>query len=158
MKRAIHYAAWFLALAAAVFFFYALHAYLVSGVPPAVVSSSGGAIRLPPLTGAGKPWPSSRYAPLCSGKLFFPSAGEKPAATAGEPATYLSGLALRGIVLAEGRPPMAVLTRAGAPPTGESWMVRVGETVLGETVVAIDRESVTLQKEGKKTVLFLPGR
>ena len=50
---------------------------------------------------------------------------------------------------------MAVLTRSGAPATGESWTVPVGETVLGETVVAIGREGVTLRKEGKETVLVL---
>ncbi|MGQ9779265.1 MAG: hypothetical protein ACUVRM_05225 [Bacillota bacterium] len=153
MKRALC-AAWLVTFLAAAFFFYALGVYLRSGRPPAAPIPHGASGSSPAVKSRAV-LPSSRYAPLLAGGLFFPPTGEKGGETAREPGTYVSSLALRGIVLAEGRPPMAVLTRANAPPTGESWTVRVGETVLGETVVAIDRQSVTLRKEGKETVLVL---
>ncbi|NLG85439.1 MAG: hypothetical protein GX493_12735 [Firmicutes bacterium] len=160
--RKLVYAAWIAALAAAVFFFYALEVYLHGGRPPTPGRPQKTSVPSIPALVAKSPTgaPSSRYAPLTTGELFFPSRGEEKETAPLEetPSTYVSALALRGIVLAEGRPPMAVLTRANAPATGESWTVRVGETIMGETVVAIERERVILRKEGKETVLVLPDR
>ena len=155
MKTALRLG-WLAVVLAACSFAYALAAYLRTGSPPADPRPRPVSGRLPSAAPRVLP-PSTRYAPLAEGRPFFapPAREAEEVGQEAEPATYVSGLALRGIVLAEGRAPMAVLTRSGAPATGESWTVRVGETVLGETVVAIGRESVTLRKEGKETVLVL---
>ncbi len=147
---------WLAAFLAAVFFVYAAVLYSQAGAP--IVASRHVAALPTSLPRAEKPpVDPGRYESLAGGRIFF---GEPvfapPAGPVSSPSVYVSALVVRGIVLGNGQPPVAILTRAGAAPDGESWTVRVGQTVLGEEVAAIKGDSVVLRKKGQETVLVLP--
>lgn len=147
-------AAWIAAAAAACFFAYAFLVYRQAGAPPLPVKIARGAV-----SGAVRPKRTqpglARYARLSTGRIFF---GE-PAAVATIPTPqpiYVSALTLRGIIRGGGQSPMAVLARVSTSPDGETWYAKPGDTVLDETVIAIEADSVVLRKDGLETVLVLP--
>ena len=144
---------WITAAAAVCFFVYAVLASRQAGTSPPSVNTLHGRP-----AGFARPPRShpefGRYARVAAGRIFF---GEPAVVIDNEPQPiYLSGLTLRGISRGGGQTPQAVLARAGTSPEGESWTVKPGETVLGETVVAIETVSVVLRKGGLETVLVLP--
>lgn len=143
--------AWLGVCLAACFLVYSLLAYIRAGQSPPDPAPNGDSapLRLEPR----RTTEPGRYAHLAEGRIFFGAA--ETAAGEAQPGVYVSRLVLRGIIWADGRAPLAVLTRAGAPPDSESWTVRVGETVLDEEVVAIERNSVILRQGGLETVLVL---
>ena len=145
---------WLAALLAALFFAYAAVLYLQAGAP--IVTSRHAAAIAPLPRGERRPVDPGRYESLAGARIFFGEPGStSPMKTATAP-VYVSSLVVRGIILGNGQPPVAILTRAGAAPDGQSWTVRVGQTVLGEEVAAIKGDSVVLRKNGQETVLVLP--
>ncbi|MGE5599175.1 MAG: hypothetical protein ACM3XS_07325 [Bacteroidota bacterium] len=143
---------WILASLAAVFFGYALYLYERTGSPP--ISPKPRAAPAIRVTSNKRPAPAlARYTAVAGGRIFFGAPAGPTAPGTAAPA-YVSALMLRGITL--GRTPTALLARAGSPPEAEAWTAKIGQTVLGETVVAIDRRSVTLRRDGQETVLFMP--
>ncbi len=153
-KPGAHHALWGLALATLAFCAYSGYLYAQAGTPPAPPK-----VRDTPelhRASAVPPLPSlNRYTVLSGGRVFFGQAvfpNTEPSA----PPVYVSGLTLRGIMLRRGQAPVAVLARAGSPPEGESWTVRAGDTIMGETVSEIRADSVLLSKDGQDTVLVLP--
>ncbi|MGE5530146.1 MAG: type II secretion system protein N [Patescibacteria group bacterium] len=144
---------WLAAALAAAFCAYGFWSYAVAGRPVEPVKPRAATAAGPVRAAKNVPGPGL-YAGLAGGRMFF---GEAQTAAGGDgsPGVYVSALVLRGIVLGGGRKPLAILARAGSPPEAESWTVSVGQTVEGETVVAINRDSVTLARGGQVTVLFL---
>ena len=149
---------WLAAFLAAAFFGYAVVLYLQAGAP--IVTLRHAAALAASLPRAAKPpVDPGHYGSLAGGRIFFgESVSATPAGPVSSPSVYVSALVVRGIILGNSQPPVAILTRAGAAPDGESWTVRVGQTVLGEEVAAIKGDSVILRKNGQQTMLVLPNQ
>ena len=141
---------WLAAFFAAAFFAYGLIVYLNAGGSPVQPHARASSPMV--LPDAMRPLPNiGKYAGVAGGRIFF---GEPVASNGGLPVPYFSSLALRGIVITQGRA-LAVLARKDSPPESETWTARVGDTVLGEKVAAIDKDFITLSRDGQETVLVL---
>lgn len=95
-----------------------------------------------------KPLPGRDRSPIVWRANPFSLAKETPEEKKAPPVT--SNLRLKGTVIGGSR--TAVIATAEEP--GRSYLVKVGDVILGEEIVAIERGRVILRKDGQLLTLY----
>lgn len=91
-----------------------------------------------------------RYAGLSQGSMFF----KAPLAPVSPPPPVASKLVVRAIFAGERA--KAVLSPAGEPPEGRSFVAGVGDVVEGERIIRINHDSVVVEIQGQSVILRIP--
>jgi hypothetical protein len=96
----------------------------------------------------GSSYPLSRYQGLLEGGLFF----EKPPAPPEVKVQFQSGLVVYGVV--KGKSGRAIVELEG-DQAQETWIVKPGSVVGGETIVAIGADYVEVKNESGTGKVFI---